>query len=282
MIGHASAPGELRHARFDVGQRPWAELQTGAWPARRGVRCRRSSPDFSLRTTRPRRIAISRSLLRPASISWTRPAGCTCARSCTAWRAPGTPRNTRRIGAASIPCASSFEAPRIGLPDIFSGDRHLFGTDSPGRLFLMGSDDYGRDQFSRFLHGGQISLFAGLLGAGLSLGVGMVLGGLAGFYGAWVDETIMRAAELFLALPWMYLLFAVRMALPLQIEPARGVSAGPRGDWTHRMGAPGAIDPRYRAQRQAAGLCGGGTEPRRLGRLSPAAARAGRRCWESP
>jgi len=103
---------------------------------------------------------------------------------------------------------------------ILSGDRHLFGTDSPSRIFLMGSDDYGRDQFSRFLHGGQVSLFAGLLGAGLSLGVGMVLGGLAGFYGAWVDETIMRVAEVFLALPWMYLLFAVRMALPLQIEPA--------------------------------------------------------------
>jgi len=48
-----------------------------------------------------------------------------------------------------------------------------------------------------------------------------VLGGLAGFYGAWVDETIMRIAELFLALPWLYLLFAVRMALPLQIEPAQ-------------------------------------------------------------
>ena len=59
----------------------------------------------------------------------------------------------------------------------FSGDRHLIGTDGPGHLFLMGSDDFGRDQFSRFLHGGQISLFAGLLGAGLSLGVGIVLGG---------------------------------------------------------------------------------------------------------
>jgi peptide/nickel transport system permease protein len=106
------------------------------------------------------------------------------------------------------------------IAGILSGDRHLFGTDSPSRLFLMGSDDYGRDQFSRFLHGGQISLFAGLLGAGLSLGVGIVLGGLAGFYGAWVDETIMRVAEVFMALPWMYLLFAVRMALPLQIEPA--------------------------------------------------------------
>ena len=84
----------------------------------------------------------------------------------------------------------------------------------------MGSDDFGRDQFSRFLYGGQISLFAGLLGAGLSLGVGIVLGGLAGFYGAWVDETIMRVAELFLALPWMYLLFAVRMALPLHLAPS--------------------------------------------------------------
>jgi peptide/nickel transport system permease protein len=103
---------------------------------------------------------------------------------------------------------------------IFSADRPLLGTDSPGHLFLIGSDEYGRDQFSRFLHGGQVSLFAGLLGAGLSLGVGMVLGGLAGFYGAWVDEMIMRVAELFLALPWMYLLFAVRMALPLHIEPA--------------------------------------------------------------
>ena len=102
---------------------------------------------------------------------------------------------------------------------IVTGNLHLLGTDGPA-LFLLGTDDFGRDQFSRFLHGGQISLFAGLLGAGLSLGVGIVLGGLAGFYGTWVDETIMRAAELFLALPWVYLLFAVRMALPLQIAPS--------------------------------------------------------------
>lgn len=102
----------------------------------------------------------------------------------------------------------------------FPGNLHLLGTDGPGRLFLLGSDDFGRDQFSRFLHGGQISLFAGLLGAGLSLGVGTVLGGLAGFYGAWIDEAIMRVAELFLALPWVYLLFAVRMALPLQLAPS--------------------------------------------------------------
>jgi peptide/nickel transport system permease protein len=107
------------------------------------------------------------------------------------------------------------------IAGLVRSDRHLFGTDSRTRLFLFGSDDYGRDQFSRFLYGAQISLFAGILGAGLSLGAGMLLGGLAGYYGAWVDETIMRVAELFLALPWLYLLFAVRMALPLRIEPAQ-------------------------------------------------------------
>jgi peptide/nickel transport system permease protein len=107
------------------------------------------------------------------------------------------------------------------IAGLFHGDRHLFGTDSPTRVFLFGSDSYGRDQYSRFLYGGQISLFAGVLGAALSLGAGVLLGGLAGYYGAWVDETIMRVAELFLALPWLYLLFAVRMALPLHIDPAR-------------------------------------------------------------
>jgi peptide/nickel transport system permease protein len=108
---------------------------------------------------------------------------------------------------------------RIG--GLFPSETHLIGTDSPTSLFLFGTDGYGRDQFSRFLFGGQISLFAGLIGAGLSLGVGLVLGGLAGFFGTWIDTTIMRASELFLAVPWFYLLFAVRMALPLQLEPAQ-------------------------------------------------------------
>lgn len=107
------------------------------------------------------------------------------------------------------------------IAGFFTGDRHLFGTDSPTPLFLLGSDGFGRDLFARLLHGGQISLFAGLLGAGLSLGVGILLGGAAGFYRGWQDEVIMRSAELFLALPWLYLLFAVRMALPLQIEPTQ-------------------------------------------------------------
>ena len=99
------------------------------------------------------------------------------------------------------------------------GERHLLGVDEPAMLFLLGTDGFGRDQLSRLLYGAQISLFAGPLGAALSVAIGLVLGGLAGFFGGWVDTVIMRAGELFLAVPWFYLLFAVRMALPLRIEP---------------------------------------------------------------
>ena len=107
------------------------------------------------------------------------------------------------------------------IAGMFESNLHLFGFDEPAKAFLFGSDGYGRDLFSRLLYGGQISLVAGLLAASLALGLGAVVGGLAGFYGGWVDETFMRFAELFLALPWLYLLFAVRTSLPLHIDPAQ-------------------------------------------------------------
>ncbi|HKV61374.1 MAG TPA: ABC transporter permease [Candidatus Acidoferrum sp.] len=95
---------------------------------------------------------------------------------------------------------------------------HLFGAEA-NRIYLFGSDGYGRDQLSRILHGGQISLLAGLLGAGLTLFFGMLIGGIAGFYGGWRDALLMRVAELFVALPWLYLLFALRAFLPLSVSP---------------------------------------------------------------
>ena len=99
--------------------------------------------------------------------------------------------------------------------------RRLFGVDEPARIFLLGTDGLGRDQLSRLLHGGRVSLAAGLLATVLALGLGFTLGLAAGFYGGWIDAVLMRAAELFLALPWLYLLFAVRAALPLHVPPAR-------------------------------------------------------------
>jgi len=102
---------------------------------------------------------------------------------------------------------------------IFSSTRHLFGVQAPANLFLMGTDGFGRDQFSRLLYGGQVSLFAGFVAAAFSVIVGLLLGGIAGMYGGRVDDVAMRFAEIFIAVPWFYLLIAVRAFLPLQISP---------------------------------------------------------------
>src|SRR5882762_6809274 len=59
---------------------------------------------------------------------------------------------------------------------------HLFGADND-RIYLLGTDAYGRDQLSRLLFGGQISLLAGLLGAGFTLLIGWCIGAAAGYYG---------------------------------------------------------------------------------------------------
>ena len=95
---------------------------------------------------------------------------------------------------------------------------HFFGAEQ-ARIYLLGTDAYGRDQLSRFLFGGQVSLLAGLLGAGLTLLIGLGIGATAGYYGGWRDTLLMRLAELFLALPWLYLLFALRAFLPLAVSP---------------------------------------------------------------
>ena len=97
----------------------------------------------------------------------------------------------------------------------------LFGVEPPGVLFLAGSDGYGRDVFSRLLYGGQVSLLTGILAAAVALGLGVAIGTAAGFFGGWVDALLMRGGEVFLALPWLYLLLAVRGMLPLHISPVQ-------------------------------------------------------------
>ncbi|MFQ5349811.1 MAG: ABC transporter permease, partial [Thermoanaerobaculia bacterium] len=105
------------------------------------------------------------------------------------------------------------------LAGLFPTDLHFLGVDGPARLFFLGTDGVGRDVFARTLVGGRASLFAGLLAATLALGIGTVLGGLAGYLGGKTDAVLMRIVELFLALPWLYLLLAVRAFLPLKLPP---------------------------------------------------------------
>jgi peptide/nickel transport system permease protein len=107
----------------------------------------------------------------------------------------------------------------------WSSNVHLFGVEAPAGVFLMGTDDLGRDQFSRFLHGARISLFIGPAAAILALAIGFLVGAAAGFYGRRVDEFLMAMAELFLSLPWLYLLLGARALLPLDVSPAAAFTA---------------------------------------------------------
>ena len=120
--------------------------------------------------------------------------------------------------ARPIPLTFFVSGAHYQLLGIIPSRLHLFGA-KEGRVYLLGSDAYGRDQLSRFVYGGRVSLFAGLLGAGITLILGLFAGSLAGYYGGWRDEILMRLAELFLALPWLYLLFALRAFLPLTVSP---------------------------------------------------------------
>lgn len=107
------------------------------------------------------------------------------------------------------------------LLGLFPTSLHLIGVDPPGRIFLMGTDGLGRDQFSRLIHGGRVSLFAGLSGAGVALAIGILVGALSGFYGGRLDRLLMRTTEIFMALPWLYLLIAARAVQPLDTPPGR-------------------------------------------------------------
>jgi peptide/nickel transport system permease protein len=109
---------------------------------------------------------------------------------------------------------------RYRLAGLVPSRLHLFGAKTH-RIYLLGSDAYGRDQLSRILYGGQVSLLAGLLGAGLTLLIGVMIGATAGYFGGWRDGLLMRVAELFVTLPWLYLLFALRAFLPLSVRPVQ-------------------------------------------------------------
>ncbi len=98
---------------------------------------------------------------------------------------------------------------------------HLFGVEDPGKILLLGTDAFGRDEFSRVLWGGQISVAAGIVATAVTLLVGSLVGVIAGYYGGWIDETLMGTTELFLSLPWLYFLLGVRAFLPLHVSPAR-------------------------------------------------------------
>src|SRR5687767_12903098 len=97
-------------------------------------------------------------------------------------------------------------------------DRHFFGTDPANpdaKVFLMGTDKLGRDQFSRILYGGRISLFIGLFSVAVFLFIGVTLGAISGYYGGATDIIVMRITELLSAFPQEPLFLALGAAVPV-------------------------------------------------------------------
>jgi peptide/nickel transport system permease protein len=122
---------------------------------------------------------------------------------------PGTPYHLFQI---RLPLPPKWDEVTLfpGIPL----DRHLFGVSGQGRIHLLGTDESGRDSFSRLLFGGRISLFIGLVGILISFPLGMLVGGISGYFGGWLDALSMRLVEVLMTIPTLYLLVALAAVLP--------------------------------------------------------------------
>ena len=95
-------------------------------------------------------------------------------------------------------------------------DLHLFGVHPPATLYLFGTDELGRDMFSRVLYAGRVSLSVGLLGVAISFLLGVVIGGVSGYVGGAVDTVIQRIIEFLISIPTLPLWMGLTAALPPQ------------------------------------------------------------------
>ena len=92
--------------------------------------------------------------------------------------------------------------------------RHLFTTDNSGRIYLLGTDINGRDVFSRLLFGGRISMTIGFLALFVLFPIGLLYGGISGYFGGKIDAIMMRFAEAIMSIPSFYLLIILASILP--------------------------------------------------------------------
>ena len=96
---------------------------------------------------------------------------------------------------------------------------HLVCPAEGGTLFLMGTDRLGRDMLSRILYGARISLTVGLFGIAVSFTLGIILGGISGYYGGWIDNLIQRLIEILRSFPMIPLWLSLSAAMPVTWDP---------------------------------------------------------------
>lgn len=111
--------------------------------------------------------------------------------------------------------------PEYEMWGLIKSDLHLFGIDAPREeqgIFLLGADRLGRDLFSRVAFGARISLTIGLISVIVSLFLGLLLGGMSGYYGGMLDNFIQRTIEFIRSIPEIPLIMALGAALPADLD----------------------------------------------------------------
>jgi len=103
---------------------------------------------------------------------------------------------------------ASLGAPQFARRDPYTVDLRAY-RQGPSTQHILGTDSSGRDVFSRLLHAGRVSLSVGLVAVSIYAAIGIVLGGLAGFYGGWVDSLIMRLADMVLSYPSLIVIITI-------------------------------------------------------------------------
>ncbi len=103
--------------------------------------------------------------------------------------------------------------PKRNILGLFPSEKYLFRA-GEGNIFLFGTDIHGRDIFSRILYGARISLSIGVIGVSISFLLGLLIGGISGYFGGKTDAILMRCVEIIMMFPFFYLMLALRAAFP--------------------------------------------------------------------
>ncbi len=138
-------------------------------------------------------------------------------------RNPVTLRMEWKIdGNIKVPIRLFAQGYKYKVLGLFQTDIHLIGPTNPqstDKLFLLGTDRLGRDQWSRMMFGTRTSMTVGLVAVALSVIFGVLLGGISGYFGGWIDLIIQRLIEILQSLPTIPIWLAMTAALPQDWRP---------------------------------------------------------------
>lgn len=119
-----------------------------------------------------------------------------------------------------LPIQFFYQGDSYNFLGLFKSNIHLFGVDDRReQINLLGTDDLGRDVFSRLMHGGRVTLSAGLVGVVFAFILGLTLGSISGYFGGWIDSSIQRLMEFIRSIPTIPLWMGLAAALPIAWDP---------------------------------------------------------------